>query len=264
MATAPSTSSFNAPIGLQLYSLRAYFPDQLISTLDKLQEIGIQALETYSPIVPYPELKQLCDDRGMPIVSAHMDFELLKDRPEEAIEIAKTLDIKYLGCAWIAHEVGQFSYEDMVKAINVFNRVGELGAKEGVTFFYHVHGYEFKPHGEGNLLDLMIQSTDPKTVALQMDTFWVNVSGGDPVDWLKKYPSRWKLMHLKDVKKGTPKNTDGRSEVSNNVPLGSGILDMPAILATCQEIGVEHYMIEDESELAMRQLPQSINYLKQL
>ena len=53
-------------------------------------------------------------------------------------------------------------------------------------------------------MDYLIKNTDPKYVAYEMDVFWVVHPGQDPVKWLEKYPGRWELMHVKDMRKGTP------------------------------------------------------------
>lgn len=99
-----------------------------------------------------------------------------------------------------------------------------------------------------------------------MDIMWTHFGGGDPVALLKKYPGRWKLMHLKDLRKGTPKDMTGLTPDENDVPLGTGELDIPAILKAAKKAGVVHYFIEDESPAheVKEQVPQSIAYLKSL
>jgi sugar phosphate isomerase/epimerase len=97
-----------------------------------------------------------------------------------------------------------------------------------------------------------------------MDVFWVQFGGGDPVALLKKYGSRWKLMHLKDMRKGTKKDMTGLSSPENDVPLGTGEIDLPGILREAKKLGIKHYFIEDESNQVNLQVPQSISYLKSL
>lgn len=255
---------FTAPLGVQTYSFRNYFPKNLIETLDKVQNMGFQEVEVYSSNIPAAALKKLCDARGLRIPSTMVAFEKLEENPMEVVALANTLGAKFVSCAWIPHDFGKFSLEDAQKAVKVFNAAGKVLAENGLTFAYHPHGYEFKAHESGNLLDYIIQNTQAEYVAFEMDTYWIHFGGGNPVEWLKKYPNRWKLMHLKDMKKGTEKNLTGNSPVNNNVPLGQGELDFPAILKTAQEVGVLHYFIEDESDGVMGQIPQSVAYLKGL
>ncbi len=97
-----------------------------------------------------------------------------------------------------------------------------------------------------------------------MDVFWIQFGGGDPIALMKKYGSRWKLMHLKDMRKGTKKDLTGLTSDESNVPLGEGELDIPGILKQAKKIGIKHYFIEDESAHVNLQVPQSIAYLKTL
>jgi sugar phosphate isomerase/epimerase len=98
-----------------------------------------------------------------------------------------------------------------------------------------------------------------------MDVLWVVFPGQDPVQWLKRYPGRWALMHLKDLRKGVRTGElTGKTDVTNDVPLGTGQMNWPAILKAAQESGVKYYFIEDESPTVVEQIPQSLNYLQSL
>jgi len=167
-------------------------------------------------------------------------------------------------CAWIPHTNGSFNFENAKKAVEDFNRVGKFLKEQGLTFCYHAHGYEFWPHENGTLLDYIITNTNPEYVSFEMDIMWIYFGGGDPEALLKKYGSRWKLMHIKDLKKGTKKDLTGLTSPENDVIVGTGELNIPAILKEAQRIGIKHYFIEDESSNVIVQVPQSILYLKGL
>jgi len=81
---------------------------------------------------------------------------------------------------------------------------------------------------------------------------------------LKKYGNRWKLMHVKDLKKGTPKDLTGGTSTENDVAVGTGELDVPAIMKEAKKVGIKHYFIEDESSRIIEQIPQTIKYLRSL
>jgi sugar phosphate isomerase/epimerase len=107
--------------------------------------------------------------------------------------------------------------------------------------------------------------TDPKKVVYEMDIFWTVHPAQDPVALLKKYGKRWELMHLKDMKKGTPTGLlTGSSDVTNDVVLGTGQIDLPSILKAARKAGVKYYFIEDESPTAAAQIPQSLRFLEQV
>jgi sugar phosphate isomerase/epimerase len=108
-----------------------------------------------------------------------------------------------------------------------------------------------------------MRETDPDLVAYQMDVFWIVHPGQDPVKLLEKYEGRWELMHLKDMKKGVKTGVlTGKSDVSNDVVLGTGQMDWPAILKAARRSGVKWYFIEDEAPTAAEQIPQSLSFLE--
>lgn len=255
---------FVAPVGVQAYSFRNYFPKDIPGTLDRIQAMGITEIEGGAGRIPPEEYKKLCDARGISIPSTGAGFEELEKDPAAVAATAKKLGAKYVMCAWVPHERGNFTLADAKKAVEVFNKAGKVLKENGLTFCYHAHGYEFQPYGKGTLLDYIVENTSPADVSFEMDVFWVQFGGGDPVALLKKYGNRWKLMHLKDMKKGTPKNLTGGTDVENNVPLGTGEIDMAGLLKEGRKIGIAHYFIEDESSSVVDQIPQSIAYLRSL
>jgi len=269
--TAESTSqagtgqSFKGPVGLQLYSLREQLAKDVPAALDLVRSFGIEYVELAGTYNLAPEkFKEQLDAKGLKPISGHFPFERLRDKVEDVAREAKTLGLQYVGCAWIPHQ-GPFDEKTCRAAAAVFNRAGEALAKHGLKFFYHTHGYEFQPHGHGTLFDLMMAETQPEFVRYQMDVFWIVHPGQDPVKLLEKYGSRFELMHVKDMKKGTPTGLlTGRSDVSNNVALGTGAMDWPAILKAAKKAGVKWYFIEDESPVAVQQIPQSLRYLERV
>lgn len=255
---------FTAPLGVQAYSFRKSFPNSIEKTLDTIKMFGFTELEGGGGRMPPEEFKKLCDARGISIPSTGAGFDQLEKSPDSVAMLAKALGSRYVMCAWVPHKKGQFSLDDAKKAVEVFNRAGKVLKEQGITFCYHAHGYEFQKYNSGTLLDYMIENTNPEYVSFEMDIMWIHFGGGDPAGLLKKYGNRWKLMHLKDLKKGTPKDLTGLTAEDNDVPLGTGELNIPEILKAAKQVGIQHYFIEDESSQVMKQVPQSIRYLKSL
>jgi sugar phosphate isomerase/epimerase len=258
--------SFKGPTGIQLYSLRDMMKTKGPAvTLDKTREFGFKFVEVadlggWSAA----EFKSQLERRGLVPIGRHYPYNQLRDDIEGVISDAKALGIPYAGCAWIAHKA-PFDEKQCREAADVFNRAGEALAKHGIKFYYHNHGYEFHPYGDGTLFDLLVAETDPKTVFFQMDVLWTYLPGQNPVKLLKKYPDRWLLVHLKDLKKGVPTgDLSGHTELTNDVALGTGQLDWPALLDAAQKIGVKYYFIEDESPTVLKQIPQSLRFLESL
>ena len=257
--------NFKGPVGLQLYSLRDQFSKNVPATLEQVHRFGIQYVELAGTYNLSPEqFKEQLAANGLKPISGHFPFERYRDDVEGIARDAKRLGLKYTGCAWIPH-TDPFNEKTCREAIAVFNRVGEALAKHRLQFFYHTHGYEFQPYGHGTLFDLLMAETKPNFVRYEMDVFWIVHPGQDPVKLLQKYGKRFELMHVKDMKKGTPTGLfTGHSDVTNNVPLGTGVIDWSAIFKAAQKAGVKWYFIEDESPTSVEQIPQSLSYLEKL
>jgi len=255
-------ASFKGPTGLQLYSLRGIATQNPPKALKQTADFGFKLVETAGTYnLPPDKFKALLAEDGLKPISGHFPYDRWKNEPEKVLAEAKAIGLQYAGCAWISHKP-PFNEAAARDAIAVFNRAGELGAKQGIKVFYHAHGYEFHPHGDGTLMDLLIKETNPKQVAFEMDVLWVVFPGQDPVKWLTKYPGRWELMHLKDLKKGVKTgDLSGKTDVTNDVPLGTGQMNWPAILKAAQASGVKYYFIEDESPTVVEQIPQTLKYL---
>jgi sugar phosphate isomerase/epimerase len=255
---------FKGRVGLQLYSLRDQFKKDVAGTLDQVRAFGITNVElagTYG--VATEKFKGQLDARGLKAVSAHFSYEQCRDHIEDVVREAKLLGLEYAGCAWIPHN-DPFDEKTCREAAAVFNRAGEALAKYGIKFFYHTHGYEFLPYRDGTLFDLLMAETNPEYVRIEMDVFWVVHPGQDPVKLLQKYGKRFELMHVKDMKQGTPRGFTGHSDVTNNVALGRGIIDWPAVFCAAKKAGVKWYFIEDESPTSVEQIPQSLRYLEKV
>ena len=258
--------SYRGPTGLQLYSLRDQFKEQGVApVLDQVRDWGFRYVEvagTYG--LTLAEFKAELDKRSLVPIGSHFPYNRLRDDIEGVIRDAQTLQLRYVGCAWINHQA-PFDEAQCRAAAEVFNRAGKALAEHGLKFYYHNHGYEFYPHGSGTLFDLLVAETDPRYVFFQLDVLWTVFPGQDPAKLLEKYPDRWLLLHLKDLKKGVPTGSlAGHTELTNDVALGSGQVDWPALFRASQKIGVKYYFIEDESPTVVEQIPQSLRFLEQL
>ena len=258
--------SFHGPTGLQLYSLREMFKKRGVTdTLDLVQQWGFKYVEVAGLHGLSPaEFKAELDKRGLVPIGRHFPYGQLRDDIDTVIAQAEDLGLKYVGCAWIGHKK-PFDEKQCRQAAAVFNQAGKALAEHGMKFYYHNHGYEFYPHEEGTLFDLLMAETDPRYVFFQMDVLWTVFPGQDPARLLEKYPDRWLLLHLKDLKKGVATGSlAGHTAPTNDVALGTGQVDWPALFRASQKIGVEYYFIEDESPTVVDQVPRSLRFLEQL
>ena len=262
--TAGTSASFKGPVGLQLYSLRADFAKDVAGPLKQTKDFGFKYVELAGTYNLSPDkFNELLATNGLVAIATHFPYDRLRDDLSMVVLESKALGLKYAGCAWIPH-TGDFDEKTCRDAAAVFNRAGEALAKEGIKFFYHTHGYEFQPYKEGTLFDLLLAETNPKLVTYEMDILWIVHPGQDPVKLLKKYGKRFELVHIKDLKKGVKGDLTGHTDVTNDVALGTGQIDLPAVLKAAQRVGVKWYFIEDESPTVHEQIPQSLRYLESL
>ncbi len=256
-------------IGMQMGSMRQMADQGSEATLARLKEIGVTEIEGGLPRGMKPdEYKKLLKKYNITLVATGVGFPHLEnpDSTQKVIKRAKDLGARYVICYWIPHEGDDFTFDDMKKAVEVFNKAGKQLAENGLSLSYHAHGYEFREYegGDGTLFEYLMEKTDPRYVTFQMDVFWIKNPGQDPAALLRKYPERWKSLHLKDRKHGTPDTNNGRQDKESNVVLGTGDVNIAEVMKAAREIGIKHYFIEDESSRALEQVPQSVAYLKSL
>jgi sugar phosphate isomerase/epimerase len=270
LALFVSQQSIAQEIGLQMGSMRKMFSEGMPATLARIKELGITELEGgFGRGVDHETFKKLLQENGLKIVATGGSFDRIsnKDSIQKVIANAKELGAQFIVCYWIPHSGDDFTFADMKKAVEVFNTAGKTLKENGLALTYHPHGYEFREYeggGKSTLFEYMMDNTNPEYINFQMDVFWIKNPGQDPVALLKKYPTRWKMLHLKDRRFGAVNNLNGRQDVETNVVLGTGDVGIAEVMKTAKKIGIKHYFIEDESSRALEQVPLSIAYLKSL
>ncbi len=255
-------------LGLQMYSVRETIAHQGWGpALQQTRDFGLTAIESGTAKgMTLEQFKTELDQRGMKMIGAGFSYETLTQDLDNSVKTANTMGSQYAELTWIPHQQDNFTEEEALKAAADFNRWGEAFAKQGVIFVYHPHGYEFRPRPDGEtLFDLIVKKTDPTKVSFEMDVFWVTHAGQNPVALLAKYPDRWRTMHIKDIAKGAPTGIyTGHAPAADDVPVGQGQVNWPAVLNKAKAIGVKWYFLEDESTDPNRNIPQSLAYLNSL
>jgi sugar phosphate isomerase/epimerase len=250
------------PLGMVSYTYRQSLQKDMATTLDSLKALKVYDMEFSSLFgKKATEIRKLLDERGMYCSSIGVSYQDALTKSDEVAANAKTLGAKFVRVAWIPHD-GPFTKELADKTIADFSIIGKKFKENyGLEFCYHNHGFEFAPYEAGTFFDYIAKNTDPKFVNFEMDILWTFFPGIDPAKLLEKYPNRFKLMHVKDLKKGVVGNLSGGTSSENDVALGTGQLDLPAIMKAAKKAKIQHYYIEDESSLHAIQVPESIKYL---
>lgn len=256
------TAAINKNFGIQLYTVRDVLPNDPKGVLTKLASFGYKEIESYEGDkgmfwgMKNTEFKKLMDDLGMKIVASHCETE--KDFERKAAEAAE-IGMSYLLSPWLGPRP---KLDDFRKAADRFNQYGEVCRKNGLRFAYHNHDYSFKLVEGQYPQDIMMKNTDKDLVDYEMDIYWVVTAGQDPVEWINRYPGRFKLSHIKDRMKNVPLSEGDASTV-----LGKGMIDFPTILAAARKQGMDHYLVEQErydNTTSMDAARDDADYLKKL
>ena len=257
-----SPSINGVPLGMVSYTYRQSLQKDMPTTLDSLKALKVYDMEFSSLFgKKATEIRKLLDERGMYCSSFGVSYQDALTKSDEVASNAKSLGAKFVRVAWIPHD-GPFTKELADKTIADFSIIGKnLKENYGLEFCYHNHGFEFAPYEGGTFFDYLAKNTDPKYVNFEMDILWTFFPGIDPAKLLEQYPTRFKLMHVKDLKKGIVGNLSGGTSSENDVALGTGQLNLPAIMKAAKKAKIQHYYIEDESSLHALQVPVSIKYL---
>jgi len=256
---------FKAPLGVQLYTFRVLAKEDPVKMLETVHRLGFTHVEggsTYG--MSLEKYMEVLKANGLRTTSMLASYERFRDSADAIAAEAKALGASYAGIAWYPHQ-GAFTEADARKAIADFNTFGRKMKDAGLTFVYHNHGYEPVPFGDGTLLDLIIRETDPNLVKFEMDVLWTWLPGVDPVALIRKYPGRFKLMHMKDLKPGLPRGSlsAGLPE-DQQAPLGEGQVPWAALLKAAEQDGFAYYYIEDETPTPLVNVPKSIAFLEGL
>jgi len=227
--------------GIQLWSVRDDLAKDPKGVLKQLSSYGYKQIESFEGGkgmfwgMTNTEFKAEMDTLGMKIISSHCDIN--KDFEKKAADAA-AIGMKYLICPY---KGPQKDLDAFKKFADEFNQKGEICKKNGIRFAYHNHDYSFAVMNGEMGQNVMMKNTDPKLVDFEMDMYWVVAAGQDINAWLKKYPNRFRLCHVKDRKKGA-----AATDKDASCDLGTGSIDYPKILKSAKKAGVQYFIVEQE------------------
>lgn len=242
-------------IGVQLYTIRDALTKDLDGSLAQVAAIGYREVE----LAGYwghtvAEFRAALERHELAAPSTHIAMERVRDDLPRVLDEAHLLGHEFVVCPNIADEkAGLDGYR---RAADVLNRAGEIAKRSGVTIGYHNHGTELAAIGGVRPYDVMLDRTDPALVVMEMDIYWLVTGGGDPLAYFRKYPGRFRMVHVKDMD-GTPAHA--------MVDVGKGVINWKEIFAQSPEAGIEHYFVEhDEPRDPFASIAASYEYLRKL
>lgn len=258
-------------VGVQLYTVRNAMQADFDGTVAKVAQIGYQEVEFAGYLDHSPkDIRELLNKNGLTAPSCHVEYDVVEKKLAEQIEAAHTIGHKFIVCPWI-EERQRKEPDGYQRAADLFQKAGEETHKAGIQFAYHNHTFEFQPSEAlgGKLPYDVLLATDPKYVKMELDLCWISVAGKDPVEYFDKYPGRFPLVHVKDMKK-LPKGDEGPTtapdkEMPNMTEVGSGVIDWKRIFSHSEKAGIQHYFVEHDFPAdAFASIKKSYAYLSTL
>jgi sugar phosphate isomerase/epimerase len=254
-------------IGVQLYTVRSILPEKPLETLKAIEQMGYREAEVVGNSVEkiWDSLKQT----SLKPVSIHLDTALFmanRDKLPAALDDAAKRGFKYVVCPYIAPK-DRGGVDVMKKLADTLNEAGGKSRAAGMTLAYHNHAFEFEPVASGGtLLDVLMSSSDPKLVQLEMDVMWVKVGGADPVALLEKYKNRVPLMHVKNLKEGIEQRYNEQIPRDGFKEVGNGVIQFAPVLRAAEKFGVKHFFVEQDQTPGnpLDSLRESYTYLHKL
>jgi len=244
-------------IGLQLYTVRRELEKDFEGSLKKVAALGFSEVEFAGYFNRTPQqVKSILAQNNLVAPSVHILPAGLRSNLQQTIDAAKTIGHQYVVCAYLLPEECK-SLDDYKKLIDLFNDAAGRLKKAGLQFCYHNHDFEFMAIDDKIPYDLILAGTDPQTVKMELDLYWIAKAVKDPLKYFSAYPGRFPLVHVKDMD-ATPKRFF--------TEVGRGTINFKEIFADSAKAGIKHYFVEQDETPGspFESIKVSIDYLKQL
>jgi len=244
------------PIGIQLYVVNGDLGKDAEATIKQIAAIGYKEVETagFGSAKTAAALRKILDDNGLKCPSAHLPLRL--DNLQASFDDAHALGCTYATSSvpmrWLATGaptpgggMGPMTPEQFAPLAEDMNKVGEAAKKAGLKFAAHNHTFEFTMVDGKPGYDYLLSHTDKNLVTFEIDCGWMTVAGYKPADFIKKYPGRVKMLHIKDFLPYEKGAATGPSAPKGS-EIGGGVVNYKEIFAGVKGKGIEHIFVEQE------------------
>ena len=248
-----------ALIGYQLYSAREDCAKDLLGVLKQLKALGYDGVEFAGFYGHTPEeIREMLNETGLIAISDHVPYALIVENMFGVISDHLKIGCKYIAVPYLTDEYrpGQPGFAEVIRTVAKF---GALCREAGIQLLYHNHDFEFEKISGAYGLDFLYAAVDESILKTEIDVCWVNYSGVNPADYLRKYAGRTPIVHMKDFvgSKGGAQpyalvNADGTDDGASQStafefrPVGQGCQNVPAIVEAGLEGGAEYFIVEQD------------------
>jgi sugar phosphate isomerase/epimerase len=236
-------------LGVQLYTVRSEMEKSVERTLARVSQIGYREVEFAGYFdQPPSRIATILTQHNLTAPSVHVGADVLRATPARVFDIAEELGHRYVTVPSLDNQ--ERTPDGYRRLAEEFNRWGEAAAKRRMTFAFHNHEYEFLPVGDTTGYDILLSRTDPALVKFQIDLFWMTKAGKQPIDYLRRDPARFPMVHVKDMA------SDG-----SMVDVGAGRLDFRSIFEA--GTAIRHFFVEhDDPRDPFASITVSARYLR--
>lgn len=264
----PEAKKYVDTIGLQLWTVRNQMEEDFRKTLQAVADAGYKQVELMD-VAKGSEISKVARDIGLQVTSSFMDWTIVGNPTDETASLQETVDTaKALGLKYLVFGYVGKGYRETVdhykKLADTSNELGELCRHANIQLCYHNHSFEFeKIEGNTTGFDVFIDRFDHDLTKFELDVFWAQLGGWDPVQTMQRLKGRIAQLHLKDLRKGMATIYDeGAVPHEAFKELGKGIVDTKAVLEAAPSIGVEQCHVEqDQSPNPIESIGTSMKYL---
>ena len=276
----PALEKYRRTIGLQLYTLRNQMAEDERGTLQAVADAGYQQVEMMDAVTG-GSIAKTARELGLDVTSAFLNFATIvspeSDAPSEddTLKAAEALGLEHLVFGYVDHDHRKTADQYKMWAGRA-NDFGRRCKAAGVQLCYHNHSFEFEPlpvgpteekGGQGQSgecgFEILIRELDADLVPFELDVFWAQLGGYDPVRTIGRLKGRLSQVHLKDLRADTPTIYDNsRVPATAFEELGDGIVDLRACMWAADEAGaVQCHVEQDQSPDPVASVRKSMAWL---
>ena len=243
------------PNGCQTCAVREIIAKDFPGTIKQLADAGFKAIELCSPagyaefgfggLAKYSgtEIRKILGDAGVACVSSHFGMDELRKNQAERIAWAKDVGLTQMLVASLGGPEKP-TMDDVKRAADEYNKMGELSAKAGIHQGLHNEDFELSVVDGKRTYDLLLQLLDPKLVKFQFHVSTIS-RGYDAAEYFTRYPGRFISMHVQGWS----------AETKKIMPVGKDTLDWKKIFAAAKTGGIKNYFVEMNLEMMKASVP---------
>ncbi|GGW83788.1 sugar phosphate isomerase/epimerase family protein [Alteromonas halophila] len=242
-------------IGLQLYTLRDMMAISVPATLELVAAAGYNEVEFAGYYNHTPkQIRRLLSDNGLSAPATHIMLDDFNDGPQKVIDHALEVGHQYVVVPYLTEAQRGTTLKAYLELAEQLDRWGSTLRQAGLTLGYHNHDFEFERRDGQLPYDVLLNNTDSNNLTMEMDLYWMEKAGQDPLAYFKQHPGRFALWHVKDM-----------DEAGEFADVGTGTIDFARIFAHAGQAGVKHRFVErDHTDDRLRTITQGAKALRAL